>query len=179
MDLDKFCDVNFDGLKSYVSWQRFYAYLVSVMISIWKKEELEDLPDITKVVVPEMVNIKNCARLIYHNIGKLRVALADGQHRMGAIMEMVGCGYRVEISSGGHHRGGPTRRFVKQMRADEGLVAINEKITESLSSKVTTRVVTILEEIKSPSDFELCCIGYSKMREKSQLDKKPRVLRDA
>ena len=145
MDLDKFCDVNFDGLKSYVSWQRFYAYLVSVMISIWKKEKLEDLPDITKVVVPEMVNIKNCARLIYHNIGKLRVALADGQHRMGAIMEMVGGGYRLEISFGGPYQmGGPIRRFVKDMYPDEGLLAINEKITEGLSSKVTAMVVAMV-----------------------------------
>ena len=52
MDLDKFCDVNFDELKSYVSWQRFYAFLVSIIISIRKEEKLEDLPDITKVVVP-------------------------------------------------------------------------------------------------------------------------------
>ena len=91
-----------------------------------------------------MVNIKNCACLIYNNIGKMRVAVADGQHRMGAIMEMVGGGYRVEISSGGHRQRGTIWRFVKDMYPDEGLLAINEKITERRSFKVTTRVVTMV-----------------------------------
>jgi hypothetical protein len=173
-NLDCWLDAYFDGLKTVDSWQRFYVHLVRKLVFLTSGGlKKEDCIDANLIVMPRVRDIFHVCRLLYQAIGKLRIAVPDGQHRMAAMIELLS-GWQITVES----RKIPPKAFVREeqyLQEEDAEITLSkfERTLKTLCGKVMVRVLTP-ETNALESESEV----YSHIREISQSKHKPRVLAD-
>ena len=187
----------FDKLESWLAgfnlmtpggWESLYATLADKLIVPTMPDKLGAIasPDsgrqpsiaIDQVFMPSTAgDIFKLCRILFQALVPLQIAVPDGQHRIAAMMELL-AGWTITIKP----LGIPPKGFepsdhhglVSKGKEDTDIEEDFKQLLKVMSGKVTARVMvpTALDS------FEQQCIEYSRFRDESQFQHKPRVLVD-
>jgi len=181
--LDLWVDTYFDGLKSVDGWEKFYVHLVRILVPLRNEQEKTRLKiKVNNIVMPEVTELFKSCRLLWQATVEMRNGIPDGQHRVAAMIDLLE-GWTITLDA----TATPLKKFVPRERSGSlsvatGLVSCNypntrdelDRVLEILHGKAMTRVVFIDRNQK----LEENSITYSRMREVSQSQHKPRVFMD-
>jgi hypothetical protein len=190
--LDKWLSIRFNGLKTIEDWKAFYAYLAKAVVR--KENHYAKIKIANKdIVLPNLTDLFQVCRLLFQAMVKVRIGVADGQHRMCAMIHLL-TGWSVTVQA--HkippktfNRGAPYGLGTEN--PDANIIKMSPRsmsehfnnILKTMANPVTVLTVMAtsnnhLHRRPSPADILRCAVGYSKVREVSQAAKKPRLLVD-
>lgn len=145
--------------------------------------ESQETVDITKIALPSWSDIIQLCRLLFQSLVNLRLGLADGQHRICAMMNLLS-GWSITVQTttvppktferGNHFR---IIDYDKQPDNSAREVAAKEAIDKFLPlmiHKVNHRIVLV----QTTAELVSSAVNFSQVREQSQAKHKPRVLVD-
>lgn len=181
--LDAWIDKNFEGLTTMENWLHFYRFLAKEVCHRFniaaRQEGRTDTIDIFKIVFPSYTDTIKVCRLLFQSIVNLRVGLADGQHRICAIMNLLS-GWSISVQTKtippktfeqGDHFG--ILNYTKK-KCDEAFSERLDQLLPAMNTKANVRIVVP----ETTTELESWCVKYSHIRERSQAKHKPRVLVD-
>lgn len=164
--LNSWLNANFGGLKKISDWELLYIRLVKILVAL-RPQEMEMI-DVNKIIMPIHNDIFQACRLMYQAIVPLRTGFADGQHRVAAMVELLG-GWKIKVDI----TQTPPRSFARDASWSDQTHDFDKLLQTLSSDKVLVRIVETDE-----TNLEIKGVEYSQMREKSQSLHKPRVLVD-
>lgn len=167
--LNFWLDRYFGKLEQMEDWRRFYIHLVGVLVNMANAQRTEETEkiDLNKIIMPKDNDLFQVCRLLYQAIVPLRTAIPDGQHRVAAMVELMG-GWKIRVDT----RQIPPRSFTKELTTTVQAGQF-DKLLETLSHKVIARVM-----VPSGEHLEKESANYSRIRELSQSMHKKRALFD-
>ena len=169
-------------------WESLYATLAEKLIAPTIPDRLGAIASAGSGSQPSMAvdqlfmpsttsDIFKLCRLLFQALVPLRIAVPDGQHRIAAMIEVL-AGWTITIKPLGippkgfepsdHH--GLVSKGKEHTNIQEGF----KHLLKIMSGKVTARVMVP----NALGSFEQQCIEYSRFRDESQSQHKPRVLVD-
>lgn len=179
-------DTHFDGLQTMENWKLFYIYLAQEVcgwanMKATAEKRIDKRIDMDLIAFPKCADIIHVCRLLFQTLVNLRVGIADGQHRICAMMNLLS-GWSIRVNTTtvppktfqrGDHFGIVDFQKDREDQDQEAEENIN-KILPTMCTKVNVRTVLSL----NTAMFESFSEKYSQVREQSQEKKKPRVLVD-
>lgn len=168
--LAKFLDVHFNNLILEEDWKSFYAFLVRILVKSFNEAQVKDSWKINAedIYIPQSpTEVVSITRLLYQAIVKIRFGVADGQHRLVSLLNVL-MGFEVRDTL----NKSPPIYFAPPFCTSE---------LKGLSGKCSVRLVygRASNELGRFADFfEKQAQRYSKTRDVSQSSKRARTLCD-
>jgi hypothetical protein len=183
LQLAKFIEFTFNGLNTMKDWQHFYAHLVRRLVLDFNRQQDSEEQKINadEIRMPainedtkETTDVVALTRLLYQAMVTIRVAVADGQHRILATLLVLQ----------GHHVCNSLSRsppFYFEFLPDIGLGYGIQTYGEALQGRCSVRFVyhvTLNSLDIHMRNFEKLGEAYSRIRDTSQASKRQRTLCD-
>jgi hypothetical protein len=179
-------DTHFNGLQTMENWKKFYIYLAQEVCGTANMKAVGERRNDKKIdsdyiAFPKNTDIIHVCRLLFQTLVNLRVGMADGQHRICAMMNLLS-GWSVTVNTKtvppktfqhGDHFGIVDYNKTAGERDEEVAEKIN-LILPIMYTKVSVRTVLC----DDTATFESFSVKYSQVRLDSQAKHKPRVLVD-
>jgi hypothetical protein len=168
-------DTHFEGLQTMENWKLFYIYLAQEVCGMANMKAVEEKKKNKKI------DIIHVCRLLFQTLVNLCVGMADGQHHICAMMNLLS-GWSIMVNmttvppktfKHGDHFGMVDYHKNPEHQDEEAAKNIN-KILPTMCTKVNVR--TVFSD--NTATFESFSVKYSQVREQSQAKHKPRVLVD-
>ena len=163
--LDEWIDTNFFSLKTIENWKQFYGYLV---YEVCKEAGI----DSNFIAVPDCIDTIQMCRLLFQSLVNIRMAFADGQHRVCAMMKLL-AGFSIEVQT----MTVPPKIFNYRDPYKNGDLGPEESLNKILPIMTTRGNLRIISS-QTTTELESLSVKYSQVREQSQAKHKPRVLID-
>jgi hypothetical protein len=163
--LDEWIDRNFSSLRTIENWKQFYGYLVYAVCT-------EAGIDSNFIAVPDCTDTIQMCRLLFQSLVNIRMAFADGQHRVCAMMKLL-AGFSIKVQT----MSVPPKTFNYYDPYKKGALGPEESLNKILPTMTTRGNLRIISS-QTTTELESWCVKYSQVREQSQAKHKPRVLID-
>lgn len=176
--MEKFLEVNFNHLAKQQDWTSLYVYLVNILVEDFNENQPNDTLKISAedILIPytdhELLAI---TRLLYQAIVPIRIGVADGQHRVLSLMNLLmGFGVFDSLSKS------PPIFFAKDKNIIDGYRR-NLSKWQMWSKKSTVRFVypkDLYSDLHFTANFETVAQEFSKLRDTEQSTTRLRTLCD-
>jgi len=176
--LAKFLDVHFNNLTQEEDWKSIYAFLVRILVDNFNEQQEHDSLKINAedIFIPLLpTEVVSITRLLYQAIVQIRFGVADGQHRLVSLLNVL-MGFEVRDTL----NKSPPIYFAVPTNIDP-LNYEHWNMLKCLSGKCSVRLLygRASNEFGGFVDcFEKQAQQYSKNRDVSQSAKRSRTLCD-
>jgi hypothetical protein len=174
--LAKFLEIHFKTLTRPEDWTVLYSYLVHLLVKDFNgfQEEEKFQIEPQDILIPrERYDLLMITRLLYQAIVPIRVAVADGQHRLLSLMNVL-LGFRVCDSLSKS----PPIYFEMADQFRPPYSYWQSKMWNGLAKKCTVRLAYAKEVMPFDENFERLAQEYSKRRDTEQAHTRLRSLWD-
>jgi hypothetical protein len=184
--LQYWLEKNYDNLRTVESWEKLFIHLACILAEMANDQNDKEYNiEVNKIMVPTVQDLFQMCRLMYQAIGTLRTGICDGQHRMGAVLNLL-CGWKIKQVTPVDVKMPPMmfvardeesnfdkNEYIFDQDSENKLREKYQQILNSLSGKVVVRVMV---PDGNDNDFQKKSVSYSFGRDDSQRSHKPRVL---